>query len=245
MKHKDYKTINMWLKDLRENGYVGWIYSTDFAEKTKPAIYYLALKGIHYFKARNNHPVEELRKRYRESTRSQSYIDRCIMLANCCLALEHARNEDTPANQSWYFYETRADFTEDSYYHFLLESESINPDLCFSKEVYKERNDPVSERHYLLEIFDPTLPRYRIKKRLADYITYLDDEGEDWKVATNSTRLPIVRFVCPNISELIYAKRRTRGLLAELWNDERLHIQFTTIEQLKASGVLANIWEPA
>ena len=26
MGHKDYKTINVWLKDLRQNGYVEWIY---------------------------------------------------------------------------------------------------------------------------------------------------------------------------------------------------------------------------
>jgi len=38
MNHKDYKTINVWLKDLREKEYVTWIYSTDFIEKTKPAI---------------------------------------------------------------------------------------------------------------------------------------------------------------------------------------------------------------
>ena len=34
--HKDYKTINLWLKDLKEKQYVEWIYSTHFAEKTKP-----------------------------------------------------------------------------------------------------------------------------------------------------------------------------------------------------------------
>ena len=41
LKHKDPKTINLWLRDLRAKGYVEWIYSTHFAEKTKPAIYYL------------------------------------------------------------------------------------------------------------------------------------------------------------------------------------------------------------
>lgn len=34
--HKDYKNVNLWLKDLREKQYVEWIYSTHFAEKTKP-----------------------------------------------------------------------------------------------------------------------------------------------------------------------------------------------------------------
>jgi hypothetical protein len=72
MKHKDCKTINLWLKDLREKQYAEWIYSTHFAEKTKPAIYYLSLNGIRHLKQlvttdedANEQPtyaLEELRK---------------------------------------------------------------------------------------------------------------------------------------------------------------------------------------
>ncbi len=88
MHHKDYKTINVWLKDLRENHYVEWIYSTDFIGKTKPAIYYLGLNGIRYLKTLDAHAPEALRKRYRESSRSQTFIDRCLLLADCCITLE-------------------------------------------------------------------------------------------------------------------------------------------------------------
>jgi hypothetical protein len=101
MNHKDYKTINLWLKDLREKHYVEWIYSTHFAEKTKPAIYYLGISGIRYLKTFNDaeldympYPVEELHKRYREQTRSQTYIDRCILLANFVIDLEQARDKE-------------------------------------------------------------------------------------------------------------------------------------------------------
>jgi hypothetical protein len=37
--HKDKGRVSAWLKDLREKQYIGWIYSTDFTEKAKPAIY--------------------------------------------------------------------------------------------------------------------------------------------------------------------------------------------------------------
>jgi len=247
MGHKDYKTINVWLKDLRQNGYVEWIYSTHFAEKTKPAVYYLALNGIRHLKTLDSYPVDELRKRYRESTRSQTYIDHCIMIADCCLTLEQAPDESDPSIHSSYFYETKAEFIEESYYHFLLESESIHPDLCFSKDIYVGADEPVSEKSYLLEIFDASLPRYRIKKRLTDYVTYLDDESENWKEATNTNTLPIILLVCPRTSDLIYTKRRTRGLLADIWDEdeERPQIWFTTIELLKVHGVLGNIWEEA
>jgi hypothetical protein len=50
MGHTDKRRVLAWLKDLREKQYVTWIYSTDFTEKTKPAIYYLGLNGIRYLK---------------------------------------------------------------------------------------------------------------------------------------------------------------------------------------------------
>src|ERR1017187_1843369 len=62
MGHKDYKRINVWLADLRDNHYVEWIYSTDFLEKSKPGIYYLGLNGIRWLKEHQDHPIEEFRK---------------------------------------------------------------------------------------------------------------------------------------------------------------------------------------
>ena len=118
LRHKDPKTINLWLRDLRAKGYVEWIYSTHFAEKTKPAVYYLALNGVRYLrtvtrKSKDDdgnivelptYPSEELRKRYKEPTRSQTYIDRCILIAGCAIALqkEDAANEagDAAADRS-------------------------------------------------------------------------------------------------------------------------------------------------
>jgi hypothetical protein len=255
LKHKDYKTINLWLKDLRAKHYVEWIYSTDFAEKTKPAIYYLGINGIRYFKDFNDYPTSELRKRYREPTRSKTYIDRCKLLADCCLSLNKARVErDHPSYKnvsSWYFYETEADYMKDSYYHFLAENDSsIHPHLCFSKDIYEGGgSEPVTESSYLLEIFDSTLPRYRAKKRLSNYVNYLDQEEADWKEDSADDNLPIILLVCPRTTDLIYAKRRTRRLLAEIWesdDENRPHIKFTTTAKLKQFGILAKeIWEEA
>lgn len=247
LKHKDYKTINVWLKDLREKGYVEWIYSTDFAEKTKPGIYYLGLNGIRYLKTLESYPLDELRKRYRESSRSQTFIDRCILLATCCIAFDKKRTAD-----SHYFYELEFEYlTEESYYHFLKDNELIRPQLCISKDQYDGfRNEDVTVESYLLEIFDPTLPRYRMKKRLKDYVQYLDEEDEEWKEQTETDKLPILLLVCPRTTDLIYAKRRTRALLADAWeykaeDEPRPKIRFTTMEKLRAYGVTGEIWEEA
>lgn len=255
---------------MRAKGHVEWIYSTHFAEKTKPAIYYLALNGVRHLrtltrKSKNNdgeveiallYPPEELRKRYKEPTRSQTYIDRCVLIAECCLAL--GRKDD--ANEARgkklrYYYQTEADYLlERSYYHFVLDfdDEPIRPHLIFCQDkLNKDGKEEKTLENYMLEVFDPTLPRYRMKKCLSDYVKLLDDEGSEWQEQTNTERLPIILFVCPRMSDLIYAKRRTRKLIADAWyweseDAEKPRMRFTTVDKLKQSGLLTKeIWEQA
>lgn len=264
MGHKDPKTINLWLRDLRAKGYVEWIYSTHFAEKTKPAIYYLGLNGVRYLRnliitneddeTRPMYPPDELRKRYKEPTRSQTYIDRCVLIADCCIALERAETESIAKGKRLrFYYQTEADYLlERSYYHFILDSELIRPSLVFCKDkLDNEGSEEKTLESYLLEVFDPSLPRYRMKKRLSDYVKYLDDEDITWKEQTNTEKLPIILIVCPRTTDLIYAKRRTRKLIADAWewkdeSEERPRVRFTTVEKLKQFGVFdGEIWEEA
>ena len=249
LKHKDKKTINLWLKDLRAKSYTDWIYNKDhFAEKTKPAIYYLGINGLRHLQNIDFHPSEELRKRYREHERSQTFIDRSLTIADVCVSLEGARDESY-FPQTWYIYETEADYLSDSYYHFLSDNEYIHPHLCFSKELYDGLDDPHAIESYLLEIFDATLPRYRLRNRLKKYVEYLDEEMDEWEQMTYGDPLPVILLVCASLTDLIYAKRRTRGLLAEIWeheDNERPHLRFTTADKLKQFGVTTEqIWEEA
>lgn len=268
--HKDPKTINLWLRDLRAKGYVEWIYSTHFAEKTKPAVYYLGLNGVRYLRTLTRtskdedgemtvmpaYPPEELRKRYKEPTRSQTYIDRCILVADCALALEREDDANEARGKKLrYYYQTEAAYLlERSYYHFVLDidDEPIHPHLIFCQDKFnKDGKEEATLESYILEIFDPTLPRYRMKKRLGDYVKFLDDEGDTWLEQTDTEKLPVILFVCPRMSDLIYAKRRTRKLVADAWyweddEVERPRIRFTTVDKLKQHGLLAKeIWEEA
>lgn len=242
--HKDYKTINLWLKDLRTKQYVGWYYSTDFISKTKPAIYYLKLNAIHFLKQQAPQ-LSELRKRYRDNQRSQSFIDRCLLLADCCLVLEAARHDDRrpPIH---YRYETETEILGEGYYHFLAESdEPLVPHLGFHDQSTTGAIN--TKDHYLLEVFDERLPRYRVKKRLAVYVDYL--YSDEWQADTDSQPLPIILFACPRTTDLIYAKRHTRSLVAENWDyddADRPHIRFATYAKLKTAGILGeDVWEEA
>jgi hypothetical protein len=257
MNHKDKKTINMWLKDLTEKNYIHRIYSDHFLEKTKPAIYYLGLNGIRQLKTVETndggqyYPIEELRKRYREYERSQGFIDRSILIAACCISLQ-AKNS-TKLHYDCY---TQADYVdEDCGFHFLSGHETLRPSLCIIRQEqtkqakHKVKDDQKEEEpsriNYLLEIFDATLPRYRVKKRVKDYVDYLINDG--WDSGDNDPP-PIILLVMPTLVDLIYAKRRTKKLLLDEYYEaedipEDLHIRFTTTDQLNRQGITANIWE--
>jgi hypothetical protein len=228
MHHKDKKRSSSWLKDLRDKQYLSWLYAPDDPiEKTKPAVYYMGINGIRFLRALNEYPPEELRKRYKEATRQQPFIDRCLLLANCCLNLE----ANSKGNKH-YSYMTESDYVNpESDYNFISE---LKPHLCFEKTVANQTTN------YLLEVFDNSLPRYRVKKRLKDYVDYL--YSGDWEYEMGS-QLPIVLLICPATAELIYVKRRIRTLSEEGQIDEDMHIRVATVEQVKRQGVTAIIWE--
>ena len=230
MHHKDKRRISAWLKDLRQKQYIEWLYDPDDPiEKTKPAVYYMGLNEIRFLRALNEYPPEELRKRYKEPTRQQPFIDRCLLLADCCLNLE----ANSKGNKH-YSYMTESDYVNpESDYNFLSE---LKPHLCFEKKANNQTTN------YLLEIYDSSLPRYRVKKRLKDYVDYLN--SGDWEYEMG-IELPIIMLVCPSLADLIYTKRRIRALLDEGQDDDSLHIWVATREQVKRQGVTAMIWEEA
>lgn len=253
LKHKDKKTIYLWLKDLRAKDYINWIYDKDdFINKTKPAIYFLGINSIRHFGNLAFHPDNELRKRYREHERSQGFINRSLLLAEVCLELSDERN-GTYYTTTRYYYETEADYLSEMRYHFLSDNELVHPDLCIAQsegDTDDSIGDPdTTVASYLLEIFDPTLPRYRLRNKLKKYVQWLEEELDEWDDKTFYDPRPTILLVCAILTDLIYAKRRTRKLMADIGeydDQQRPCIRFTTMEKLKDKGVLAEeIWETA
>lgn len=243
--HKDKRRVLAWLKDLRDKQYIEWIYSTDFAQKTKPAIYYLSINGIRYLKTLQwddssaVYPVEELRKRYKEAERSRTFVDRSLLVADCCLGLQEASITDDAGNsKATYIRITEAQYIDPAHkYHFLSEHEILRPNLCIVKQEHKRGDDEPVVTNYLLEIFDSTLPRYRMRRRLKAYVTYL--EADEWE---GDEPEPIILLVCSSTVDLIYAKRSTKKLIEDTYEDD-IHMRFTTAEQLKQKGVTVALWE--
>jgi hypothetical protein len=196
--HKDKRRIISWLKDLRDKGYL-----REFGE----------------------YPAEELQKRYKEPGRSQVFIDRCLLIADCCIALQ-AKADD----QINYPYLLPSDYVSPgNTYHFLHE---LKPHLFFSKQQGNEATN------YMLENFEPTHPRYQLRKRLKDVIAYL---AENWDEDNGPT--PVALLVCANMPDFMYVKRRITQLIGEIDGRRELHIRLTLVDKIRATGITSMIWE--
>ncbi len=225
--HKDKRRIITWLKDLREKEYIDWQYdSTNFIAKSQPAIYCLSLNGIKHLRSLSEYRTDELRKRYKDSNRTQVFIKRCLLIADYSIVLI-AKSDD----KVQYTFSLPADYIDPTNPHHYLSE--LKPHLYFSR---RQGSDTME---YLLENFEQTLPRYQLRKRLKDYIGHLASGG--WNATKGSA--PIALFICANTADLLYVKRRTKKLLEEGWLDEGLHLRVTTLDKVRISGVASKIWE--
>jgi hypothetical protein len=77
----------------------------------------------------------------------KTYIDRCVLIAEFCVALER---ESTKSEVAY--------LLDRSYYRFILESELIQPSLVFCKDkLGDESKEEKTLESYILEVFNPTL----------------------------------------------------------------------------------------
>jgi len=251
MGHADKRRIGAWLKDLREKHYIEWLYDpNNFAEKTKPAIYFIGINGVRWLKQQTitedsevyvRFPLEEVRKRYRESTRSRSYIDRCLLLADCCLSMNATSAASSKLD---YTHVPETDFHDpDSDYAFLSESEYVHPHLYYRKTLTADDGTTIV-LHNLFTIFDSSLPRQVMRRGVRNYVAFVDN-GE-WEEETGNDEPPIILFACQTISDLIYVKRRIRYELYNLYDDDipdEFEFLVTTVEKIKEHGFISRTWE--
>lgn len=152
------------------------------------------------------------------------FIDRCLTIVDCCITLR-----DNSKDGVVYSYTLPADYVGlSNEYSFLDE---LRPQLYFSKH---QGNNVTN---YVLESLDATLPRYQLRKRLKDYMDFLDE----WNDTDKSQ--PIALFACTTVADLLYVKRRVKQHV----NDEDIDAQarVTMVDKLKTSGVASMIWEDA
>ena len=231
LNHKDKRRITKWLKDLTEKGYLVRIYDpTDFIAKSRPAIYYLGLNGVRHLRSLTDEDGEplylpgELRKRYKESTRSQSYIDQCLLIADCCISMQQQTND-----KKQYEHYVRSEIGDDPEYFDYLDE--LRPDICFRTKT-KDK-----ETSYLLQLFSLTTPKYSTNKALKRYIVHIDEYDYNDK--------PIALLAFSELRDMIAAKRRALYILRERGAEEELsyYIRFSAYDKIRSDDVTGAIWE--
>lgn len=231
--HKYPKRINDWLRDLKEKQYLEWIYSTAFEKKSKPAIYYTGINTIRFLKATGSYPSSFLRKLYREKDRSDNFISQCRLIADCCLSFKN-QNKDGVSYEVF----TSSYFENSSFPFYFLKS--LCPHLIIIKKEMKENK--TVKKYFILEVFEPTLPRYSIRKKLRNYLDFYF--ANEWENHIEK-QFPILLFICPDKPFLIYTKRFVKSLIDDNQNPKDLHVRFATAGDVKKSGANAGIWEEA
>ncbi len=185
LNHKDYKTINLWLKDLTDKNYITRNYESTFQGRTIPARYHLAINGIRYLKTVSPVDKKSLRKFYRESFTSNKFKERCMFIADLYAALVKRYGQDIT-------FFTQSDYPADGVI------KDVMPTFGFIK---KEGNEKVV---YVCELFQEKQPRYFIRNRISKFIDFFEDEPD--------TR---ILFVCPNKFMSKFVDKFTKRILEE------------------------------
>lgn len=232
MNHKYHKRIIDWLNDLVAKRYLEKVPKDNtFEDRTKPTIYRIGINGIRFLKTLEDCSEEIIKRLYKDKDRSEAFISASQFLADIYLDLKPQRK-----NNVSYEIITSSDFVSiESPLNFLID---LNPNLIY-KEM-KKHNQRTTSKYYLLEMFETTLPRYSMRKRVRTYLEfYSRNQWED----NMDKPFPTVRFILPTKADLIYIKRTTQKLFEENQNPKDLHIQLATVDEVKKSGITKAIWE--
>ncbi|HBG81873.1 TPA: hypothetical protein DDW69_03465 [candidate division CPR2 bacterium] len=261
LKHKNKKTINVWLNDLRKKEYVERIYSNTFGENTKPAIYYLSLNGIRFLKTTKIEP-EALKKFYYERIRTETFIERSILLGDIYLELleisESANNSKVSEKE-----ETSGGFKE-KIQKPPDKVKKVKYEMCLSSDYaafgkYEESDLPFEElvrelkphayilrkkhghkKHYFLEILSD-IPLPYLRQRLKRYLKFF--ESFNWEYSEEPT--PVFLIICPNKRVRVYVAGYIRKALYTLKENEEeptFDVQITTVEEVRKLGITGEVW---
>jgi hypothetical protein len=244
MKHKDYKRINVWLKDLVEKDYLYRIYERKIPFSLQPGVYFLASTGVRF--VRWNIDYDTAHKFYREKERSDEFRNKCSLLAN--LYIDTLRKtEDLNALN---FFKTRQELNEDDVliepYPDCLISLKTSPAIIDDyinkkiklttainklKKQVKEREDYL----YFLELIGKKTPRYYLRYRVQQYIEYSDYKGP-------TAAHTIILFVLPDKQMEKFLLKFIKQRLEETLFEHHLKFTATTIDLLQNKGMIAGIW---
>ena len=250
LRHKDYKRVNVWLKDLLEKGYIERIYSTSMPENTKPAIYYLGKYGRRVLQqAEPSHmtdfeevgaeytiEAEDVRKLYKDKDRKEAFRLDCLAIADCFIAIDKSVDRNEKRLKV-------ATHNEREQYNYV---EQIKPDLFIYTIPVNEEYDPETfvfkdeETFFLYYISNRKLRKY-IGYRIAHIcnIILTDDNIADEQQYAKQT----VLFIAATIPLRNYAMSIVKRRLNNMYGSNKITFKFTTLDEFKKQGLYKTNWK--
>lgn len=226
LNHKNRRRINIWLKNLCQNEYIGRIYSRKLKENTKPAIYFLKTKSVSVLKKQPNIDQSLLKRIYGEKLRSKKFIKHSLFLADIYFNLKKLC-KDKKAKLHFF---TKTDL---SLYDYLPHPV---PDLYLM--IKDSQGD---SKRYFLEVFAKKTPRYALRHRILRFFDF--NESNEWEVNTHHP-FPTILLVCADK----FMQRYLNKFIPEAIEDEdNDNIQFflTTTDKINKNGVGTEVWKQA
>ncbi len=241
--HKDARRINAWLKDLVDKNYLGRIYSHKLLENTKPAIYYLANNGITYVQWSSdlhfgNEMLEAkyVKKFYEDKKASDTFRKHCVFLCEIYLQLKEVEKS---IEWEYEFYTKTELFSLMRFDKDLSEKRQYMPDVNIYK-VKKSGEDSIS---FMLELFDPHVPRFALRYKVNQYFKLHDEE--DWSDYDSiNQKFPKILFILPNQQKLNRLASFIQEKMDGSYDVGDLVFMLTTYEKVMEDGVgNNNIWK--
>jgi len=217
--HKKPQTVQKWLKDLKDKGYIN-IHKTNenkFIAKTQPTIYYLDKLARQKLKSNQKYDIKILNRVYRKKTLSNEFIKNSILIADIYINLL----SQIKTKEKLYFF-TRTNLKGFDYFP--------QPPIDAYIAVKTQKN---TRRSFLI-LINSKIPWRTIDQRMRDYVAYsYDNQWSDYSLDP----LPSFFIVCPN-------KTTQKHLYSVIENEfPAISFYLTIKETIQELGFMTNIWE--
>jgi hypothetical protein len=214
---------NRLLKDLSDKHYIEGKYSTKVGDNIRPAIYYLSLGAIQYFKSRPEAQPAIINRLYRDNDRSKDFINKCLLVADIALELQKARTHTLRfevATPSMYANpESRA--------HFLTSS-SVTPDAIVVQDKAGEY------KAYMLEFLTPGMPVHRLHGKVNAYLDlYFSGSWEQ----NTGLDFPEIIIIAGSVAQLRETHRYLQVRRNQEPGAEDFQMKQILSSRLKATGI--------
>jgi len=227
LRHNDKSNTINWLGDLRSKQYVDWIYDTSKDGRTKPAVYFLTTTGIRTLRHEPGTTRYITHRLYGSAKRTPAFIARHLFIADIAIKLQ-GLNTAT----SSFTYATRSAYLSGANGPTVMSESAIRPDLLVRHE------SVVNVYSYFLEYVPTTLPTYRLRTKLLEYLEF---SGSHYWYPDNP--LPQLLLIAQTRSQATAIRTVVHRIQTQMQPWPEFTIKLARADQIAESSLFDPIWQ--